>query len=246
MQSSLFRDAPRLLLRPAVPSPLRLRPLAVPTRFYIAQPTKKRCRNGDIPYSVVRVVDPAGEISHPQPLPDVLRSLFDMVVIKGKTRESQTRDAELVREPSPEMDGYALVRVRHREDKAKGDQKERSNELRRNRVEKEVQIPFNAAPSDVSHKLRKLRSEIERGHRVILACLLRRGQDFPQPERDGIINSWLSQITDVAREWAPRRIEKAVTVIHLQDLKREIPAKSFQMLRVQRMERETQEARDTQ
>ncbi|KAI0034393.1 hypothetical protein K488DRAFT_11526, partial [Vararia minispora EC-137] len=116
-----------------------------------------------------------------------------------------------------------LVRVRDKPTDYRGHQRqkrERMIEVRRNATTKEVQVSFSAAPGDIGHKLRKVRAEIENGHRVVLAVAQKPKQEIPNPERKAIIDEWVTQLTDIAKEWSPRQYNKTHVVVKLQPITR--------------------------
>jgi len=201
-------------------------------RSYAQQTQKIRILDQAIPYDIVRTVDDSNIISPPTPLSDVLASLMG---ISSKGRQTAVREAELVRDPSPELGGYALVRIKIKPEKDRQyiqEQRQRRLDMRKKLVTKEVQLSVTAAPADVAHKMRKIRMEVENGHRVALAVVQKsKGPQVPMEEGSEIVSSWLKEVADVAKEWAPRKIAKSLIVVHLQHIDREIPKGSMALLK---------------
>lgn len=91
-----------------------------------------------------------------------------------------------------------------------------------------MQLTWNAAPGDVAHKIKKVREEIAKGLRVELVVATKQGQQVTvSPEEMGKkVREMVEMVTDVAREWRPRELTRRMTVVHLQEKTRPLPAKS--------------------
>lgn len=185
---------------------------------------KKIPRNKDIPYDVVRIVDPeTKKPSDPIPLSRVL----DMLKERVDGKEVEVRYAEVVRPPSDELGGYPLVRLFDRAAmyELSKQRKVKALESRRRNDQKEIQLTWTAALGDVQHKLRKVRQEIERGRRVSFVVTEKDGHAPVQPvKRGAMLDEWLASVEDIAREWAPRSEAKHMTIVFLQHKDRPLPS----------------------
>ncbi|KZV61793.1 hypothetical protein PENSPDRAFT_274223 [Peniophora sp. CONT] len=235
--ASFFRIV-RLATRSPITPALRVRTL-VSSRVHASHPhrhsldveeekpddtPKKTPRNKDIPFKVVRIVDPeTKKPSDPMPLSRVLDMLKETV----DGREVEVRYAEVVRPPSDDLGGYALVRLFDRAAMYElGKQRKvKALESRRKNDQKEIQLTWTAASGDVQHKLRKVRQEIERGRRVSFVVTEKDGHTPVQPaKRRAIMDEWLASLEDVAREWAPRSEAKHMIIVFLQHKDRALPS----------------------
>ncbi|KAI0318095.1 hypothetical protein OF83DRAFT_1171402 [Amylostereum chailletii] len=239
-----------LHLSQSLPSPSTCARVSLPftwthqqTRFYAkkaAAPTGP-FRNRDIPYNEVRVVDETGKPGDPQSLHDVLQSLKSRQKIKDdKWRDVETHYVEVVRPPSDEMGGYALVRRFNKQEQfvKRKAARVRQQEVRRNLETKEIQLTWGAASADVEHKLRKIREELTKGHRATLVVTEKSGQaHVGKEDREAHLTSWLNQLEDIAREWAPRSYTRHTVVVQLQHKDRQ--------LRPAATERRTEESSET-
>lgn len=185
---------------------------------------KKIPRNKDIPYRKVRIVDP--ETKKPSE-PMMLSEVLDMLKETVNGREMEVRYAEVVRPPSDELGGYALVRLFDRAAmyELSKQRKHKALESRRKNDQKEIQLTWTAASGDVQHKLRKVRQEIERGRRVSFVVTEKDGHTpVPPAKRRAMLDEWLVSLENIAREWAPRSEAKHMTIVFLQDRERPLPS----------------------
>lgn len=234
--ASIFRIARHAARTPVAPV-LRVRTL-VSSRVSASHPhrhgldedvkeeeaPKKTPRNKEIPYRTVRIVDPETQKpSDPMPLSEVLEMLKETV--KGKVVE--VRYAEVVRPPSDDLGGYALVRIYDRAAiyELGKQRKVKALESRRKNDQKEIQLTWTAAAGDAQHKLRKIRQEIERGRRVSFVVTEKDGHSPVQhARRTAILEEWLTSLEDISREWAPRSEAKHMTIVFLQHKDRALPS----------------------
>ncbi|KAI0052630.1 hypothetical protein FA95DRAFT_1601674 [Auriscalpium vulgare] len=216
---------------------LRARPPLANTlpRHYTAAPNSTPLRNDNIPYKVVRVVDnETKKPGPPIPLKDVLALLRHPSDIKPK-KTVTTHYVEVVRQPSEDMDGFALVKLfdikaqtaRQRQ------QREHQRATRKLTEQKEVQLTWHIAGGDLEHKLRKVREEIASGYRVDLVFAPKSGQQPLTPQKmDAKATEAVQALQDVAREWRERdKRRKNVCVVYLQDLHRPLPASSAKAMK---------------
>ena len=70
--------------------------------------------------------------------------------------------------------------------------------------------------------MRKVREELEKGHRATLVVAEKRGHSHGKEEKDTILSEWLKELEDIAREWAPRGVNRDVVIVQLQHKDREL------------------------
>jgi len=197
--------------RTAIPALLRPKP---PPSLAGPCPSRLSCRNAsntpgtrpknqDIQYSVVQVVDPeTGRLNPPIALRDIL-----------STMDPKTHFVELVSEnPAPivkliskkeAFDKYKALKARLKAAKPID--------------QKEIQLTWGVASGDLTHKLKKVRVELERGNRVDLVYAPKKGHPVPGPKEIQLrVQETVDMMADVGKEWKPREIERSVVVIHFQ------------------------------
>ncbi|TFK56210.1 hypothetical protein OE88DRAFT_1731822 [Heliocybe sulcata] len=162
-------------------------------------------RNEKIPYRTVRLVDPeTSKLLAPTPLTELLKVFDDNKFF-----------LELVAtNPEP------IVKLVNKREARQRRLEARKQERTTKKDEKEIQMTWKIAGGDLSHKLKKVRQELEKGNRINLVYALKKGQQLPTPqEKDNIVRGTLDQLEDIAREWKPREQAPRLTVIYLEKKK---------------------------
>ncbi|KAG6333083.1 hypothetical protein ID866_6007 [Astraeus odoratus] len=169
-------------------------------------PDTRKPTNEKIPYSFVRVVDP--ETDKLSPTKQSLSALLSSLDLKKWI-------VELVSEkPEP------IVRVIDRREafqKYKEQRKAMKKGLKSGEAPKEIQLTWGTASGDISHKLAKARSHLEKGCKVDVVFAPRKGQGLPSPkERHARANEVALALEDIAKEWKAREVTPAMTIMFFQ------------------------------
>ncbi|CAL1716565.1 unnamed protein product [Somion occarium] len=164
--------------------------------------------NEQIPYRLVRLVDPDTNRLHP---PAGLATL--LAVMDRKTCQLSLVGTS----PEPLV---KLVKSAEMYKKHKEEQKQKKAVLK-SMEEKEIQMTWGVDPHDFRTKLKQARRELRRGLRVSLVFAPRKGQ--PWLNSDGMavkVQETVDQLLDAGKEWKPRDIQKATTIVYLQGEKK--------------------------
>ena len=82
--------------------------------------------------------------------------------------------------------------------------------------EKEIQMTWGVAPSDLHHKLRKAREVLQQGHRVSIVFAPKKGQPLPTPaQRLQKVDEAMQHLAEVGKEWKTPEIRGSMTIIYL-------------------------------
>ncbi|KAL0949058.1 hypothetical protein HGRIS_009155 [Hohenbuehelia grisea] len=161
-------------------------------------------KNKNIPYEIVQLKDPVtNSLRPPQPLKEVLAQI-----------DQKNQFVELViANPNP------IVRIVQKADAyaSKRQHKDKLRDAARRNVHKEVQLTWGAAMADLSHKLRKARTDLEKGYRVDLVFASKSGHPLPTPaEMHARAEETVELLADVSTEWRPRDIKRTAMAMFFQ------------------------------
>jgi len=164
-------------------------------------------RNLEITHPNVQLVNPeTNRLDPPRPYEEILNS----VALKDYFVELVSSDPPIVK----------IVNKREA-NAARKEMKERKRTQPRNEL-KEVQMTWGVGVADLTHKLKKVQEELERGNRVTLVFAPKSKQPVPKPrEMATFLNEVTEKVSAFAKESQPRTIEKNVAVIYLHAVKRE-------------------------
>lgn len=166
-------------------------------------PGSNHLRDNDIPYRTVQLVNDDGRLDPPAPLTHIITSI-----------DPKTHFVELVSE-----DPQPIVKIKSKKqeyDKQK-DWKRKQKETAASNIQKEIQMTWGVESGDLIHKLKKVRKELEKGNRVDLVYAPKANQELPSRQTmETRINETLEMMSDIAKEWMPRRCEKGVAVLYFQ------------------------------
>ncbi|RDB17020.1 hypothetical protein Hypma_002051 [Hypsizygus marmoreus] len=161
-------------------------------------------RDEEIEHEVVQLVDSTtGRLTDPQPLRSILSSI-----------DRKNFFVELVSvTPSP------LVKIISKYDTINKRRQDlvRAQAVARKNVTKEVQLTWGAAAADQTHKLERVRHELERGSRVDLIFSHKKKQVLPTPvEMRERVQEVVDMFADVSKEWKDREVRGTMSAIFLQ------------------------------
>jgi len=186
----------------------RSRPMAVKsfssTQILLKSFTPNRkLRNNEIKIPLVHLVDPESQkLRDLAPIADVISSI-------------SLRDyyVELVSQGPP------IVRIVNRK-VALAAKKAQQARVKKTKVEnKEVQMTWNVADTDIVHKLRKAREHLSAGNLVDVAFAPKARQPvLKPPEMVKKLDLVCEMLKDVAEERQPRTFERNVGVVYLRPL----------------------------
>ncbi|KAI0772510.1 hypothetical protein BD413DRAFT_474401 [Trametes elegans] len=166
----------------------------------------RKRRNEDIPYSVVRLVNPETGGLDP---PARLQSILDRLDRKRQFLEL------VVREPEPIVKIFDSKLLYDR-----GRAKKLAQATNRPPEEKEVQLTWGVGAGDLQFKLRKVRAELEDGNRVNLVFAPKKGQKVPAPaEQERIVQEVLDLLADVGKERRARTVQKQIVAVFLENVR---------------------------
>ncbi|TFK85073.1 hypothetical protein K466DRAFT_601494 [Polyporus arcularius HHB13444] len=162
-------------------------------------------RNEAIPYRFVRLVNPeTGALDPPAALKEILARV-----------DRKRQYLELVVDTPEPIVKFINVKDLYNRHKAKRVQQV----LARAPVEKEVQLTWGVDSGDLAYKLRKARSELKNGRRVLLVFAPKNGQARPAPEEQTkIVEEALRLLEDVGRERKQRDVQKDITALFLEPI----------------------------
>lgn len=200
-----FRTAAFSLLRPRGSYTPCLHQLPIRAVHNTSTPdATRRPRDKEIPFEIVRLVHPeTGKLSEPMPLTAVIGSLH-----------KKLEYAELVtKDPGP------IVRIVNKKaafEKRKLAKKKASIVAKRN-THKEVELTWGAAEGDYTHKVGRIREELEKGSRIDLVFSHKKGQILPTPdEMREQVRATVEMLADVGKEWKPPEIKAKIGAVYLQ------------------------------
>jgi translation initiation factor IF-3 len=165
-------------------------------------PGSDHLRDRNIPYHIVQLVNEDGRLEPPTPLSHIIASI-----------DSKTHFVELVNE-----DPQPLVKIKNKTQEyiKMKEWKKRQKEVAASNIQKEIQMTWGVESGDLAHKLKKVRKELEKGNRVDLVYAPKANQVMPSPvAMENRIKETVEILSDIAKEWAPRRFEKGVAVLFL-------------------------------
>jgi len=176
------------------------------TRAASSSATGKRLVDDDIPFRVVRFVDPES---------GALRPLTPLRALLGSI-DRTTHHIELVADaPDPvvKIVDTKLAREKYKE------AKKRAQAAARAQVRKEIQLTWGVAPGDLAHKLEKARQELAGGRKVDLIFASKKGQAVPTKQvTDTRLREVLDTLADVGKEYRARGEQKNMTALYLKPL----------------------------
>ncbi|KAG8741146.1 hypothetical protein FRC10_003244 [Ceratobasidium sp. 414] len=173
-------------------------------------------RNGAIPFSVVRLVNPETNKLDPETR---LRDLLATV-------DLDKNYVQLVSSGGADG-GRPLVKIvnKHHAAQKERDQKSRKKEQKKaaaGRETKEIQLSWGVEPGDLKHKLSKSIQELEKRNRVNLVFVKKKGAPMPSPEQKAAkLQAVWEAVKHVATEREPRVIHDLTAVLYLQGLGKE-------------------------
>ncbi|KAF9821011.1 hypothetical protein IEO21_00988 [Rhodonia placenta] len=162
-----------------------------------------RPRNHDIPYRLVRLVNPdTSALEPPAPLTEVIARL-----------DNKKEWVELVAtKPEPIV---KIIKGSDAFNKVKAQQEKKRE--KRPREEKEIQLTWGISSGDLEHKLSKVREELEAGNRVNLVYAHKKGHAKPTPqEMEARVQETVDLLADMGSEWKPRGGSQTIAVVYLQ------------------------------
>ena len=168
-------------------------------------PTGK-LRNEAIPVLVARLVNPeTGSLGEAVVVRDVLATI-----------PRKTHCLELVtREPEPIVKIISL-----KEEYVRKRAKQAQRLLNRAPEEKEVQLSWNVAPSDLRFKLRKAHEDLADGHRVTIVFASKSKQPSLKPEaQQAIIDDTMRILADVGKEQRPVEVKKNTSALFMESIR---------------------------
>lgn len=166
----------------------------------------KRLTDDEIPFNLVRLADSESGSLHPlAPLKTILSSI-----------DRKTHHVELVADrPDPIV---RIINKKEAREKYK-ELRKRAQAAARAQARKEIQVTWSAAPGDLAHKLGKVRQELVGGKKVDLIFTSKSGQVVPtKQEIDARLKGVLDTLTDVGKEYLPRAVRRAMTILYLKPL----------------------------
>ncbi|KAI6168872.1 hypothetical protein EDD17DRAFT_1683659 [Pisolithus thermaeus] len=159
--------------------------------------------NDKIPYAFVRVVDP--ETDKLSPTKQSLQTLLSSLDLKQWIVEL------VAAKPEP------IVRILDRKEafqKYKEQRKAMKKGTKSGEAAKEIQLTWATASGDVSHKLAKARSFLEKGCKVDIVFARKKGQPSVTPkEMQARLQDVASELEDVSKEWKVREVTSTMRVI---------------------------------
>ncbi|KZT12671.1 uncharacterized protein LAESUDRAFT_10873 [Laetiporus sulphureus 93-53] len=166
--------------------------------------TEGRLRNENIPYQIVRLVNPeTSRLDEPVRLSEIL-----------KTIDRRREWVELVSD-TPENPVVKIIKGSAVYSKML-ERKEKSRE-NRPREEKEFQMTWGIASADLGHKLKKVREHLEKGGRANVVYTSKKGQAQPTPqEMEARLNETVTLLEGVGKEWKTRDTTRTTAVMYLQ------------------------------
>ena len=162
----------------------------------------RRPKNEDIKYSHVQVVNSEGKLDPPRPLTAILASI-----------ERKDYFVQLVTDDQP------IVKIMNRKEMYEKSKalKKAKKAAERSSEEKEIQMTWGVAIGDLSHKISKVREELEKRNRVNLIFAPKKGQPVPSPnERNEKMNEILEMLKDIGQESRSRTILRSHLTLHLE------------------------------
>jgi len=179
--------------------------VTVPVRHarHQAMPGLNHPRDRDIPHRIVQLVNEDGRLDLPAPLSHIIASI-----------DPKTHYVELVSE-----DPQPIVKIRNKKEEYNKQKqwKRRQKEVAANNIQKEIQMTWGVESGDLVHKLKKVRKELEKGNRVDLVYAPKVNQAIPSRRTmETRIEETLEMMSDIAKEWMPRRFENGVAVLYFQ------------------------------
>lgn len=170
--------------------------LALPKRFM------HRPKDEDIKHNRVQVVNAEGKLEPPIPLATILASLD-----RKKYFVQLVTDNQPIVKILDKQEAYKKAKALKRAKKAAD----------RGPEEKEIQMTWGVATGDLSHKMDKVRTELEKKNRVSLIFAPKKGQPVPPPnERDEKMNEILEMLKDIGQESRPRTVLRSHLTLHLE------------------------------
>ncbi|KAI0676718.1 hypothetical protein C8Q78DRAFT_40705 [Trametes maxima] len=167
---------------------------------------KRKPRNSEIKFAVVRLVNPETGVLDP---PSRLRDVLARVNLRTQFVELMTE------QPEP------IVKIHDK--KLLYDREKTKKLLQVNKKppeEKEVQLTWGVGTGDLQFKLKKVRAELEDGNRVNLVFAPKKGQVLPTPaEQENIVQEALDLLADVGKERKARTVQKQAVAVFLETMR---------------------------
>jgi translation initiation factor IF-3 len=196
--------------------------------FKASKPEKSRVelsplRDRSIPHSTVVVLDEEnGQLGKPQNLTDVLsstdrRAYFVELVSEPKFTASKFSSGfPGSHANTATAQKFAVVKIVSREARH---QALKSVPSRAVIPQKEIQLTWGVSESDLGHKIKKVKQELEKGSLVDLVYAPKAGAQLPVlAERNQRLDDAVRKLSDVAKERKPRQIKGRVAVLSFQHL----------------------------
>ncbi len=168
-------------------------------------------RDGDIPYKRVQVTSPEG-LSGFRLLSDVVSEVDHLNALDPDSRKRYHAQL-IVNDPSP------IVKIIDfkKEFQKKKEAQERAKGNAAQKVRKEVQLTWHSSEVDVQTKLGKAKEDLEKGYKVDLAIMPKKGIRAPPPEdMRRRAEEFAEHFSEIAKEWKARDFARAAAVIYLQ------------------------------
>ncbi|KAL5508488.1 hypothetical protein ACEPAH_6107 [Sanghuangporus vaninii] len=158
-------------------------------------------RDNGIKIQTVQLVDENNKLCPPEPLEDIL----------GRVKQ-RTHYVELVQENPPIVKIGSREAEREARKAAKTKERAKASKMER----KEIQATWNVTDSDLDHKIKKAREQLERNNLVDFAFAPKANQRPPSlqamEERMGKV---VDALQDIARERQDRTLDRGVGIVFL-------------------------------
>jgi translation initiation factor IF-3 len=159
-------------------------------------------KNKNIKFSHVHVVNAEGKL-------DPLRPLSELLVAYPRKEfviQQVTEDRPIVRIIDSKT-AFEKEKAIKRANKA----------AEKQQINKEIQMTWGVAMGDLTHKISKVRAELEKNNRVDLIFAPKKRQAVPSPkERGEKAGEVLEMLKDVGQESKPRTMLKSHLTLHLE------------------------------
>ncbi|PCH41553.1 hypothetical protein WOLCODRAFT_163197 [Wolfiporia cocos MD-104 SS10] len=167
-------------------------------------------RNHDIPFRVVRLVNP--ETRHLDP-PASLSEVIARCEPKKEYVELVASEPEPIVKIIKSSEVFSKKMALKERQKGKGV-----------REEKEVQMTWGISAGDLAHKMKRVRQELEKGNRVNLVYTRKKGQVQLSPQAmEERLKATVQSLEDVGKEWKSREGAGSAIILFLQGLNDPVP-----------------------
>lgn len=167
-------------------------------------------QNEEIPFLYVHLRNEDGTLSESTPLKEILANI-NKGSGNGTKKSRITQAVELVSKEPPVVRIVDLA-ARYRQKK---EAHKAALATRHNSQVKEHQMTWGVAPSDLEHKLKKAKKDMEKGHPVIIILAPKKDTPLPPPqEMNRLTDQIAEELKDVGREPRPREFNKGVMIMY--------------------------------